>query len=146
MVRGSSNRQRRRSWLVAEKTGKSGLVAWVVAFVVPPAVGGKLGWEFVTRHPAWAAAIVIAYEAAVIIGGFCAVIARDVSARWQKPIADRVDQFLQRKAPRFERRYRDDLLTGLRFIDVKGLATVGAFTPELDTVFVDVALLPRPPQ
>ena len=131
---------------MAEKTGKPGLVTWLVAFVIPPAVAGGLGREFITHHPVWAVAIVVAYEAIVAVGGFFAVITRDVSARWQKRLADRVDLFLQRKAPRFERRYREVVLTSLRFIDVKGLATVGAFTPELDAVFVDVALLPRPPQ
>jgi hypothetical protein len=131
---------------VAEKTGKSGLATWFVAFVVPPAVAGGLGREFVAHRPDWGVAIFVAYEAAVAVGGFFAVVARDVSARWQKRLADRVDLFLQRKGPRFERRYREVVMTGLRFIDVKGLATVGAFTPELDAVFVDVALLPRPPQ
>ena len=33
----------------------------------------------------------------------------------------------------------------LRFIDVKGLATVGFYTPELDDVFVDVSLAYRAP-
>jgi hypothetical protein len=31
-------------------------------------------------------------------------------------------------------------------MDHKGLATLGPFTPELDAVFVNVSLVPRPPQ
>ena len=46
---------------------------------------------------------------------------------------------------RFDRDYRAFVLAGLRFIDQKGLATVGPFTPELDDVYVDVSLAPRPP-
>ena len=42
-------------------------------------------------------------------------------------------------------RYRGFVLAGLRFIDLKGLATVGPFTPKLDEVFVDVSLASRPP-
>jgi hypothetical protein len=43
--------------LVAEKTWKSRLVTSLVAFVVPPAIAGKLWEEFVTHHPVWAVAI-----------------------------------------------------------------------------------------
>ena len=46
---------------------------------------------------------------------------------------------------RFDRAYRAFILAGLRFIDQKGLATVGPFTPELDDVYVDVSLARRPP-
>lgn len=37
------------------------------------------------------------------------------------------------------------MLSSLRFIDLKGLATVGFYTPELDEVFVDVSLAYRAP-
>ena len=131
---------------MAGGTKQTGFVAWLVAFVVPPAVAGGLGQRFVAHHPGSAVVIVVAYEAAVAVGGFFAVIARDVSSRWQARFADRIDLFLQRKAARFERRYREFVLGGLRFMDHKGLATVGPFTPELDAVFVNVSLVPRPPQ
>ena len=131
---------------MAGGTKQAGFVAWLVAFVVPPAAVGELGQRFVARHAVWAVVIGVAYEAAVAIGGFLVVVARDVSARLQARLADRIDLFLQRKAPRFERRYRGFVLSGLRFMDHKGLATVGPFTPELDAVFVDVSLVPRPPQ
>jgi hypothetical protein len=45
----------------------------------------------------------------------------------------------------FDRRYRDFVAGGLRYIDLKGLATVGFYTPELDEVFVDLSLTPSPP-
>jgi len=106
----------------------------MVAVVVPPAVAGGVGREFVAHHAAWTVVIGVAYEAAVAVGGFFAVIARDVSSRWQVRIADKVDLFLQRTAPRFERRYREYVLGGLRFVDLRGLPTVGPFTPELDAV------------
>jgi hypothetical protein len=117
-----------------------------VAVLVPPTVAGGLGQQFIAHHAVLAIAIGVAYEAAVAVCGFFAVIARDVSSRWQKRLADDIDLFLQRKASRFERRYREFVLGGLRFMDHKGLATVDPFTPELDAVFVNVSLIPRPPQ
>jgi hypothetical protein len=134
-----------RSWLMAGGAKRAGFVAWLVTFVVPPVVAGKLGQQFVAHHPGWAVVIGVAYEVMVAVSGFFAVIARDVSSRWQSRLADRIDLFLQRKAARFERRYREFVLSGLRFMDHKGLATVGPFTPELDAVFVNVTLVPRPP-
>ena len=131
---------------VADSVKRTGVITWLVAFVVPPAVAGGLGQHFVARHSVWAVSIGVAYEALVAVGGFFVVIARDVSSRWQARFADRIDLFLQRKAPRFERRYREFVLSGLRFMDHKGLATVGPFTPELEAVFVNVTLVPRPPR
>ncbi len=125
---------------------QAGFAAWLAALLVPPAVAGALGQRFVAHHAGWAIAIGLGYEAAVTVGAFFAVVARDVSSRWQARLADRVDLFLQRKAPRFERRYREFVLSSLRYMDHKGLATVGPFTPELDAVFVNVSLMPRPPQ
>jgi hypothetical protein len=61
------------------------------------------------------------YEALVAVGGFLAVIAREVSSRWQARLADRIDLFLQRKGPRFERRYREFVLSWLKVTDTNGL-------------------------
>ena len=130
---------------MADGTKPAGVVAWLLTLLVPPTVAGGLGQQFVAHHPAMAIAAGGAYVAVVAIGGFFAVIARDVASRWQKRLADKIDLFLQRKEARFERRYRKFMLSGLRFIDHRGLETVGEFTPELDTVFVDVSLVPRRP-
>jgi hypothetical protein len=129
-----------------EATKQAGFVAWLAVVVVPPVVATGVGQRFVAHHAMWTVVIVVAYEAAVAVGGFFAAIARDVLTRWQKRIADRVDLFLQGKTGRFERRYREFVLGGLRFMDHRGLANVGPFTPELDAVFVSVGLVPRPPR
>jgi hypothetical protein len=124
----------------------TGVIAWLLALVVPPAVAGSLGQRFIARHAGWAVVIGVGYVAAAAAGGFLAVVARDVSSRWQARLADRVDLFLQRKAPRFERRYREFVLSSQRYMDHKDLATVGPFTLELDAVFVNVSLVSKPPQ
>ncbi|WP_158226875.1 NACHT domain-containing protein [Amycolatopsis vastitatis] len=84
-----------------------------------------------------------------LVAGVLAVtgeIARELRGRWRARIVDRVDRWLVRRLSLFGRRYRDFLLGSLRFIDLKGLATIGFHTPELDEVFVDVSLTFRPPQ
>lgn len=72
-------------------------------------------------------------------------IPKGLWSRWHTRLVDRIDHSLRRRATRFGQRYREYLLGSLRFIDLKGLATVGVYTPELDEVFVDVSLVYRPP-
>ncbi|MGH3623926.1 MAG: hypothetical protein ACRDQ5_19405 [Sciscionella sp.] len=43
-------------------------------------------------------------------------------------------QAVRRRVSRFDRRYHEFVLTSRRFIDLKGLATIGHATPELDEV------------
>lgn len=138
-------------WLVADRAGTSirvgwpAAIAWLATVVAPPAVAGGVWRQFVSGHVFLALAIGVVYEVAVAVVGFFAVIARDVSSRWQQRLAERLDLALLRRFSGFEERYREFLLAGLRFVDLKGLATIGPFTPELDEVFVDVSLVSRSP-
>lgn len=72
-------------------------------------------------------------------------VPRELWKRWRGRLVDRLDTSVRRRVSRFDRRYREFILGGLRFIDLKGLATVGFHTPELDEVYVDVSLARRPP-
>ncbi|GLZ43290.1 NACHT domain-containing protein [Actinokineospora sp. NBRC 105648] len=54
-----------------------------------------------------------------------------------------IDQFLSRKAARFDKHYRDFVSAGVRRVDLQGLATKSFYTPDLEDVFVDVGLVPR---
>lgn len=131
--------------VTSTRVGWPTAIAWLATIVAPPAVAGGVWRQFVSGHVFFAIAIGVVYEVAVATVGFFAVIARDVSSRWQKRLAERLDLALRRKFSGFEERYREFLLAGLRFVDLKGLATIGPFTPELDEVFVDVSLVSRSP-
>lgn len=72
-------------------------------------------------------------------------IPREVWKRKRVRLADHLELAVGRRVTRYHRRYREHLLASLRFIDLKGLATVGFYTPELDDVFVDVSLDYRAP-
>jgi hypothetical protein len=65
--------------------------------------------------------------------------------RWRERIADRIEIRFRPWQGGVERAYRKHLYHTLRFIDVRGLATVGFYQPELYEVFVDVSLSHRPP-
>ena len=76
---------------------------------------------------------------------YSALSALGALTRFRPVIVEQIGRFFLRRGARFERRYRQLMLGALRFIEQKGLATVGPFAPELDAVFVSVRLLPRPP-
>lgn len=118
---------------------------WLAALVAPPALALTVWHTEVPRHPLLIALVVVLYDTCVLVAKFAAGVVSDLMARWQKRLADSVDRALRLRLSRFGRLYQESVLESLRFIDSKGLATVGSFTPELDAVFVDVSLTPRPP-
>ncbi|RSM80020.1 signal transduction protein [Kibdelosporangium aridum] len=99
-----------------------------------------LAWPGIATWP-----VVIGYEVALFITGVTGGVLTELKKRWQDRAANQVDQFLIRHLNRFGRRYRNHIRSALRFIDLKGLATMGFFTPDLDDVFVDVSLDYRNP-
>lgn len=125
--------------------GWSTVLAWLATVIAPPALAGGVWSQFVVHHALLALGYFVAYETAVAIAGFAAVIVREISHRWQGRLTEKLDLAIRRRVSRFEDHYREFLLAGLRFVDLKGLATIGPFTPELDEVFVDVSLVFRPP-
>ena len=79
------------------------------------------------------------------LAGAILVIPKELLRRWRDRVIDQLDTALRRRISRFDRRYREFVRSSVRFIDLKGLATVGFYTPELDEVFVDVSLAYRAP-
>jgi hypothetical protein len=79
------------------------------------------------------------------LGGAVLFVPKALWGRWRERIVDRIDQAARRRVSRFDRKYREFVLASVRYIDLKGLATVGFYTPELDDVFVDVSLAYRAP-
>lgn len=61
-------------------------------------------------------------------------------ARWWERLVDRTEQIARRLASGPSRRYREFLLSMLRFSHEQGVLTSGFYRPELDEIFVDVTL------
>lgn len=104
-----------------------------------PSAVAAFKWRTIIAHPILGVALLIIAAVSVVLAG----LAREL---WSRNYRDRLLEWmsagLDRGAARFGKRYREYLLTDLRFIDLKGLA--GRFyTPELNEVYVDVALQPR---
>jgi hypothetical protein len=121
------------------------LVAFLLGFLIAlglPAAAIAVLQDVVVRYSLAALMLVLAYEGALAL--VAGVAAGPIRRRLtQGSVA--VDRALGRRFSRYARRFRDHMRTWQRFVDAKGLATVGEHTPELDRVFVDVGLAPRPP-
>jgi hypothetical protein len=128
--------------------GKTSLwrrVGWLTIAAVPPSALAATSMPWVRRHPVAAIGLAAAYELGLAVVAFAGDVAGDLRGRWRERLVDRLDQRLVRRLSRFSGRYRQYLLSSLRYIDLKGLATIGYYTPELDEVFVDVSLAFRAP-
>jgi NACHT domain len=130
---------------MASRGGLAARAGWLAAFTGPPVVAAALLRHVIADHQAEAIALGLAYEGVVAGTSFATGVAGDLATRWQKRLADRADLLLLRRVSRFNRQYREFVLADVRFIDLKDLATVGYFTPELDEVYVDVSLAFRAP-
>jgi hypothetical protein len=106
-------------------------IGWIAAAVGLPAVGVAAAW--VIGNPIMVGSVLVLYGCVVAVAG-------QVGKRWQDRMVDHTDQALGRWISRFGQRYREYLLSSLRFVDLKGLATVGFCNPELSDIYVDVSL------
>ncbi|MGH3802211.1 MAG: NACHT domain-containing protein [Pseudonocardiaceae bacterium] len=120
-------------------------LAGALTAVGPPVAVAGVWRDGVMNHPVLAVVLLVGYEILVALLLFAGKIGTELQKRWQERIVNRADPALQRLLSQFDKRYREFVLVSLRLIDLKGLATAGFYTPELDEVFVDVSLAYRDP-
>ncbi|MEU5784876.1 NACHT domain-containing protein [Micromonospora lupini] len=97
--------------------------------------------SLITDHPAAAIALAVLWE--VCLGLF--LLLTGVAGRQLDRLGDALDNAATQRLSRYGRRYREFVLSSLRYVDAKGLATVGDQSPELEEVFVELSLVSRAP-
>jgi hypothetical protein len=120
------------------------LISILIFLGVPAAVGA--GWQrYLTAHPAYAVALGIGW---LVASGVTLAVRRALGA----PVGKRLDQAGNVADQAFGwwlsgygRRYLQWVLDSRRYVNIQDLATGGDHTPELDDVYVDVALVQRAP-
>ena len=120
-------------------------IGWLLAALGAPAVIGGAGRQLVAKHPVSAALLLLGYWIVLATVKFAGAVGNDLAQRWRDRLVERIDRASVRRLSGFGKRYAEYVLGSLRFIDQKGLPTVGFYTPELDEVFVDVSLARRSP-
>ncbi|HEX3590374.1 MAG TPA: NACHT domain-containing protein [Pseudonocardiaceae bacterium] len=120
-------------------------LAWITVAGAPPVLVLGLSPGLVSTHPTVAVTLVLGYETALAVLSFAGRVVHELEERWTHRAVDIVDRTLRRRLSSFGTTYRNYVMRSLRYIDLRGLATVGFYTPELDDVFVDVSLTHRAP-
>jgi hypothetical protein len=113
-------------------------VKWLAAAVLPPSVAAGAFGHSIIEHPIFGGAALVLYELILSLLKFLGPINKELQKRWQERISDSLDKALVRRLSRFGQQYREFVIANLRFIDTKGLATAGFYTPRLDEVFLDI--------
>lgn len=119
----------------------------ILLVVTALGIPGAAAWAFadqVTQHPWQALGLGLVYEVLLVIGGFVTQVWQKLQSRWVDRVADWVDALLQGVAWGYEKRYLEHLFHRHRNFDVKGLSTHGIYTLELQKVFVELRIAPRP--
>jgi len=112
-------------------------------------IGPVLGWiglaDWARSHPLPAVLLLVLYESVV----FCAQILGEIWRRLKSPWIDAAVQALDYRVQEIRSGYRKQYLKHLfsecRDFDVKGLTTQGTYALELQQVFVELSIDPRPP-
>jgi NACHT domain len=120
------------------------LTAVLVAFGIPAAVAAE--WRhLVARHPFVAGGLALVW---LVVCGAGLLVRQALSGparRRLEQAGNAADRAAGWWLSGYDRRYRQWVLDSVRYVDVKDLATGGDHTPELDYVYVDVALVSRAP-
>ncbi|GAA2475511.1 NACHT domain-containing protein [Winogradskya humida] len=105
------------------------------------------GWRaLVERSPGVALLVAAAWLGVVAAGWLFWRIASQSVDQHLGEWATAFDRLVRRRLSRYGKVYAQWVMDSRRFLDAKGLATVGMFSPEMDEVFVDVGLAARAPR
>src|SRR5262249_36708960 len=89
--------------------------------------------------------IALLYEVLILIVGFVTGVWQQLQSNWIKRIADRIDTRVQGWLSGYQKHYCQYLIYQHRDFDVKGLSTVGTYTLDLEQVYVELSIDPKPP-
>jgi hypothetical protein len=100
--------------------------------------------HFVTTYPWLALGLGASYEVAIVFIGMVGQVWQKLQLRWVDRLTDWADSRIQGLVSRYRRHYCRYLLYQHRDVDVRGLSTQGIYTLELDQVFVELNIEPKP--
>ncbi|MEW9529568.1 NACHT domain-containing NTPase [Microbispora sp. NPDC049125] len=118
-------------------------MGWATVAVAPPAAAA-VWWPGLAGRPWWTLTAVLVYESVLLAGALLKGVAGKLLGRWEQRLTDQADDALRRRFSRFRSRYLEHLHYSTRGIEQVGVPRKTAWTPPLDKVYVDVALVHRP--
>jgi hypothetical protein len=121
------------------------LIKILLMMVGMPSAGAALLHNSVKHSPRLAALLIILYELLALLSTIAIKIGKPIFDRRTAEISILADRALGRRLTSYGKEYKRKIASAYRYVDSRGLPTVGAFTPQLSEIFIDIALSPRPP-
>ncbi len=119
-------------------------VLFVLASIGIPSVAGLTFAHTITQHPWLALGLALIYEVGVLIVSIVSKVWEQLESNWVRLMAEWIDIRVQGLLSRYHRYYCEYLIYQHRDFDVKGLSTQGIYTLNLEQVFVELRIDPKP--
>nr|WP_198151260.1 NACHT domain-containing protein [Kibdelosporangium sp. MJ126-NF4] len=100
---------------------------------------------FIAGHVTTGLVLFVAGELVAALAALTGSVLNELSTRWRSRITDMLDQRLLTLVFRSGKRYHSYVQDSLRKIEEQGPATTAYYRPDLDEIFVNVALVPKEP-
>lgn len=116
----------------------------ILAIAVGPPVVAIVRIVPLQERPFLTTVIVVAYEALLWGVAFVRDVSQMMRKQWVRRSADGIDAWILRRTSRYTRHYLAYVTANTRYLDNKGLSTVGEVTLKMDDVLVNLALASKP--
>ncbi len=115
----------------------------ILATQLPLAGGAYVWWTGkVAASPIFAAFVALAYEFVIFVLGLFAKVWKEIEPEVVKTLATSLRAGFLNLISRFRRDYLQQVCWDHRTFNVRGLRTQGAYTIDLDQVFVELRIAP----
>src|SRR2546428_5909234 len=115
-----------------------------VAVFDPPSIAVLKFTQAVTQSPWLTAGLIVLYEAIVLLVGIVSGIWQQLKDSWVKRIAAAIDSAVQNTLSRYYHHYRAYFRYEHRDLDLPGMSIQGEYTLDLEDVFVELRIDPKP--
>ena len=115
-----------------------------VAVFGPPSLAILKFTQTVTQNPWLTAGLIVLYEIIVLLVGIVSGIWQQLKDSWVKRIAAAIDSAVQNTLSRYYHHYRTYFYYEHRDLDLRGMSTQGEYTLDLEDVFVELRIDPKP--
>ena len=120
------------------------LLLLAVALFGPPSLALLKFTQAVTQNPWLAAGLIGLYEMMVLLLGIVSGVWQQLQDSWVKWIAAATDSAVQNALSRYYRHYRAYFCYEPRDLDLRGMSIQGDYTLDVEDVFVELRLDPKP--
>ena len=121
------------------------VVTLLAVAVFPPLATAISFAHAVTQNPGLTIVLVLLYELIIFIISIISKIWQKLESPWINQIANWLDMRVRSIVSGYQGHYCQYLIYQHRDFDVKGLSTLGTYTLDLEQVFVELSIAPKPP-